>query len=150
MIYCLIATVFLIRGHQTGRVPTMKDLMTADQLTPHYAGARIGLVSVVIGKGARMGKRSVDEQNKATLTMYNDKIGQENASEPIDPYQLALQVRQQYCERWRYPLWIGTTGFVKGPEERRITPTYTKQAMALSVILDEIRKPEKERLEWIL
>ena len=67
-----------------------------------------------------------------------------------DPFERTIGVNRQYAMKWGYPHWLSRQSFLTGPQGDRQTAMYTKQGVVLSVILDELRKPEDQRLDWLL
>lgn len=57
-------------------------------------------------------------------------------------YQRAVKTHQNHCERWGYPLFLLQTQILDG--------VWNKLAYLSSLIVQELEKPEAERLEWLL
>ena len=54
----------------------------------------------------------------------------------------ALQTHEHHNERFGYPMFVLRQPILEGP--------WSKPAYLLSILLDELRKPDDERLKWLL
>lgn len=69
---------------------------------------------------------------KATLNFHGDD----------STFIRALKTHEIHNERYGYPMFVLQKPIVEG--------NFSKPAYLLSIILDELRKPEDQRLKWIL
>lgn len=69
---------------------------------------------------------------KATLNFHGDD----------STFIRALKTHEMHNERYGYPMFLLQEPLIEG--------NFSKPAYLLSVLLDELRKPEEHRLQWIL
>jgi hypothetical protein len=62
--------------------------------------------------------------------------------EPNPVYERALKLHESHAERQGHPMFV--------LRERLLSGLWSKPAFILSVMLQELAKPEGERLEWLL
>lgn len=107
------------------------DPLQVDQVLKARHGARVGQITIKYGTGARMKSAGIDQ-------------------DPEELYQRSLSLMERYADKWGYPFWIGRHELLEGPQGDGRTGMWSKQALVLSIMLDELRKPEGTRLEWLL
>lgn len=64
-------------------------------------------------------------------------------------YRMSHTLLQDYAARWQYPLWYSEELIMQKPVNAKRKGLLTKTALVLSAILDELRKGENERLDWL-
>ena len=96
--------------------------LTPDLLLDRANNARIGVASLRTGSGGRWG----------------------SGNNPIDR---SIKTWTNYAKRWGYPVWQGNQVLAYGRPDNSMI--YSKTALLLSIMLDEMRKPPGSRLEWL-
>lgn len=108
----------------------------------------------MFGKGSIHRKRqdSPDEHSDFTYTPVRtpQQMNSSHTFDMLELLSLSLGTVKRYAETWGYPYWIASEPLAIGPHKNFMGPVWTKEFMTLSLVLNELRKPESERLEWIV
>lgn len=102
-----------------------------DMIVAPAKGAKVGLVSLMYGTGGR----------------HEAVSGVKDSSQL---YEASFRLMERYAKKWGYGFWIARHSILEGPQSNFTTGMWSKEALILSIMLDELRKPEGERLEWLL
>lgn len=87
---------------------------------------------------------SVNQSSGNSIDLPNSKIGKVmmvygNSSNEI--YERAIKTHEEHCRRLGYPLFVLRNPILEG--------YWNKNAIILSIILQELAKPVDQRLEWL-
>jgi hypothetical protein len=89
--------------------PVLPDSL--DQVIVRKRGAKIGYVTLKFGSGSRHSDPlppppvALDADGKAI-----------NITVPYNPYDLSIDLMQNYARRWGYPFWLVREEVLRGPQ----------------------------------
>jgi hypothetical protein len=131
LLFAALAGIVVFLAVQTTNksipLDTHKTGLTVDQIYQRTSNSsRVGQITLKYGTGSR--------HHSPELEYLNNKT---------------LETHLHYARRWGNALWIGKEEILIGPQDGSTTGMWSKQALVLSIILDELRKPKESRLEWL-